>query len=127
MGSAAPQGGSCAVVLVVDDEEYVCEYMARILREAGYQVRVAHDGLQALGIVESYGGALDLVVTDVTMPRVTGTELAARIKQRWPGLPILYVTGRHLPEDAPAAPFLQKPFTPDALTSQARALLAASH
>lgn len=70
------------------------------------------------------GGALHLVVTDVNMPGLTGTQLAARIKRRWPGLPVLYVTGQDLPPDAPDAPRLHKPFTPDVLAAQARALIA---
>lgn len=99
--------------------------MARVLRDAGYHVLVAHDGLAAWGVVESRGGgALHLVVTDVNMPGLTGTQLAARIKRRWPGLPVLYVTGQDLPPDAPDAPRLHKPFTPDVLAAQARALIA---
>jgi CheY-like chemotaxis protein len=126
MDSAAPQGQARPLVLVVDDEEHVCNYMARILREAGYQVLTAHDGLQAWGIIESSAEAPDLLVTDVTMPHVTGPELVARTKKRWPRVPVLYVTGRYLSGDVPAAPLLQKPFTPDALASWARALLASS-
>ena len=126
MGDCAPQTASRPVVLVVDDDEQMRGYMARVLSDAGHHVLVAHDGLEALAIIESCGGALHLVVTDVNMPRVSGTELAARIKQRWPGLPVLYVTGRELPQDAPVAPRLHKPFLPDVLTARARALLAPS-
>jgi CheY-like chemotaxis protein len=117
-----PQPGP--LVLVVDDDERVCEYMARVLRDDGYHVLVAHDGLAAWGVVESRAGALHLVVTDVTMPGLTGTQLAARLKQRWPRLPVLYVTGRELPTDAPVAPHLRKPFEPEVLAAQARALIA---
>ena len=124
MGSPGAPTDPGPLVLVADDDEQVCEYMARVLRDAGYHVLVAHDGLAAWGIVESRAGALHLVVTDVNMPGLTGTELAARIKQRWPRLPVLYVTGREVPRDAPHAPHLHKPFTPEVLTAQARALIA---
>jgi CheY-like chemotaxis protein len=112
------------LVLVVDDDELVCEYMARALRNDGHHVLVAHDVLAAWEVVESRAGALHLVVTDVNMPGLSGIELVARIKQRWPRLPVLYVTGRELPPDAPDAPRLRKPFTPAVLAAQARALMA---
>ena len=104
MGALAPQAPARLVVLVVDDEDLVRGYMARVLSEAGHHVIVAHDGLEALRVIESCAGALNLVVTDVNMPRVSGTELAAGIRLRWPALPVLYVSGRELPDDAPDAP-----------------------
>jgi CheY-like chemotaxis protein len=125
MGSPARSDPQGALVLVVDDQEIVREFMARTLRDAGHTVLEAQDGWEALGLAESYDGTLQLVVTDVTMPRLTGTELVARIKARWPGLPVLYVSGGVVPQD-PATPLLKKPFTPDALIAQAKALLAAS-
>jgi CheY-like chemotaxis protein len=125
MGSLAGSDPERALVLVVDDEDLVREFTARILRESGHTVLVAHDGLEALGLVERYDGAVQLVVTDVTMPRLTGTELATRIKQRWPGLPVLYVSGGAVNLDDTATPLLKKPFSPDALRDRANALLAA--
>jgi CheY-like chemotaxis protein len=124
MGIPGAPTDASPLVMVADDDEQVCEYMARALREAGYQVLVANDGLAAWGVVEGRAGALHLVVTDVTMPGLTGTQLAARIKQRFPRLPVLYVTGRELPPDAPDAPRLHKPFTPDVLAAHAHALIA---
>ena len=124
MDSPGAPTGPGPLVMVVDDDEQACEYMARVLRDDGYHVLVAHDGLAAWRVVESRAGALHLVVTDVSMPGLTGTELAARIRQRWPRLPVLYVSGRELPPHAPDAPRLQKPFTPEVLAAQARALIA---
>jgi CheY-like chemotaxis protein len=127
MDKFAAQAQPRPFVLVVDDQNQVRTLMARVLSEAGHVVMEAEDGLEALDIIESYAGALHLVVTDVTMPRVSGTELAAQIKQRWPRIPILYVSGRELPQGAPDAPRLNKPFLPDELTTQVRALLAEPH
>jgi two-component system cell cycle sensor histidine kinase/response regulator CckA len=127
MGSPGPQTLAHSVVLVVDDEDMVREYMARVLANAGHQVVVAHDGLEAWAIAETYGEGLQLVVTDVRMPGLTGTELAAHLKERWPSLPVLFVTGGAPSGDPTATPVLRKPFTGDALTAQVRALLATRH
>ncbi len=124
MGAAAPDGHTPPLVLVVDDEDALRAYMARVLTAAGNRVIVAHDGLEALGIAEVWSDALRLVVTDVNMPSVSGIELATRLRARWPSLPVLYVSGRDIPGDAPAAAFLHKPFTPAALADRAAALLS---
>jgi two-component system cell cycle sensor histidine kinase/response regulator CckA len=79
-------------VLVVDDEESVRQFVERVIREAGYRTEVAADGAQALEIAARLG-SLDLLVTDVMMPQMTGDELARRLRQNEPTLKILYLTG----------------------------------
>ena len=66
-------------VLVVDDEPAVCEYTARVLAGDGYQVITAGDGIGALQALESYPSTVQLVGTDVAMPNMSGTELAAEL------------------------------------------------
>jgi CheY-like chemotaxis protein len=79
-------------VLIVDDEESVRTFAARVLDRAGYQTRVASDGPEALAIVEA-GGPFDLLLADVVMPEMNGDELARRLLKREPDLKVLYFTG----------------------------------
>ncbi len=78
-------------VLVVDDEEAIRWMMWRVLRNAGYRVLEACDGHAALSAIGRQ--TVDLLVTDVSMPGLTGDELARRARLEQPGLPVLYVTG----------------------------------
>jgi len=79
-------------VLIVDDEDGVRKFVDRVLREAGYTTILAPDGPEA---IEAAGKAapIDIVVTDVMMPQMTGDELARRLRQNEPGLKVLYLTG----------------------------------
>jgi CheY-like chemotaxis protein len=79
-------------ILVVDDEPQICEFVSRILSDAGYQVTTAADGPTAIAAVTQQG-APELLLTDFKMPRMDGDELAARLRQSWPDLKVLYLTG----------------------------------
>ena len=79
-------------VLAVDDEPSIREFVALALRQPGYEVRVASDGVEALQVAETQG-PFDLLVTDVTMPGIRGDELARRLRQADPHLKVLYLTG----------------------------------
>jgi two-component system, cell cycle sensor histidine kinase and response regulator CckA len=79
-------------VLVVDDEEPVRKFVERVLREAGYETRVAADGPEALEVAKS-GPAVDILVTDLMMPQMNGDELVRRLRQEEPALKVLYLTG----------------------------------
>jgi two-component system cell cycle sensor histidine kinase/response regulator CckA len=79
-------------VLVVDDEEPVRKFVERVLREVGYETRLASDGPEALEVAKS-GAAIDILVTDLMMPQMTGDELARRMRQDEPALKVLYLTG----------------------------------
>ena len=109
-------------VLVVDDEPAVCEYTARVLAGDGYQVITAGDGIGALQALESYPSTVQLVVTDVAMPNMSGTELAAVLGQ-WPAAPpLVFISGTHGHLGLPG-PLLKKPFGPEALTRLVRQVL----
>jgi two-component system cell cycle sensor histidine kinase/response regulator CckA len=79
-------------VLVVDDEEPVRKFVDRVLREVGYETTVAGDGPDALQAVQRME-SIDILVTDVMMPQMTGDELARRMRHDLPGLKVLYLTG----------------------------------
>ncbi len=80
-------------VLVVDDEPAVGEFMAELLGSWGLDVTVKHNGVEAEAFVTADSGKFDLVVTDQTMPKMTGVELAQRLTTRYHGLPIILYTG----------------------------------
>jgi two-component system cell cycle sensor histidine kinase/response regulator CckA len=81
-----------ATILVVDDEETVRRFVERVLQEAGYKTALAPDGPEAIEVAARLG-PFDLLVTDVMMPKMTGDELARRLRLNEPKLKILYLTG----------------------------------
>jgi two-component system, cell cycle sensor histidine kinase and response regulator CckA len=128
--SAHPTGGS-ETILVVEDEAAVRTFGTRILTELGYTVLQAADGAEALAIAAAHQGALDLLLTDVIMPGLQGHRLAERLRERRPGLRVLYVSGftensviQHGVVETGIA-FLPKPFSGDALGRAVRAALDA--
>ena len=88
----AQQPGSSPTLLVVDDDAEVREVTVTRLSEVGYAVREAASGLQALVALEA-DPCVDLVVLDFAMPGMNGAEVAIEIRKRWPGMPVLFVTG----------------------------------
>ena len=121
MGSAAERPGD-RVVVVVEDEANVRQYMARVLADAGFRVLATHDGHEAMALLTTLGPSLVwLVVSDIGMPRVTGVELATAVSQQWPSLPVLLVSGA--PPVEWSGPFLAKPFTPETLLGAVHKLL----
>jgi PAS domain S-box-containing protein len=104
-------------VLVAEDEEPVRTLIVSLLERSGYEVLAASSGTEAIDLARSHEGLLDLLITDVVMPRMSGRELTRRIRDERPEIGVLYVSGytadefvrRGVPE--PDAPFLQKPFT----------------
>ena len=100
------------VILAVDDDELVLLNTVAMLEEFGHGVLQASSGREALEILER-GEAVDLLITDQAMPGMTGAQLAKRVRQRWPELPIVLATGfaQLGPGDDPTLPRLAKPFT----------------
>jgi two-component system, cell cycle sensor histidine kinase and response regulator CckA len=109
-------------ILVVEDEPTVRTMAVRTLEDAGYRVRHATHGREALDLIEAGDGRVDLVVTDLGMPEMDGHELARRLKILRPGLPVLYMSGYG--DAGTVTPFLQKPFAPDDLVDRVGAMLA---
>jgi CheY-like chemotaxis protein len=106
---------SQVTVLVVDDEDALRRYICRVMEEAGYHVLAAQDGLQGLSLFRASRFPVQLVITDVCMPRMTGPELAARIALGPHPPPVLFISGGHADSELPG-PVLRKPFLPRALT-----------
>jgi two-component system cell cycle sensor histidine kinase/response regulator CckA len=109
-------------VLVVDDEELLRRFMARVMADEGYRVLEAGNGTDALAWFGNGGSPIHLVITDVLMPGMGGVELAARLASRSPPPPVLFVTGGHRHSDLPG-PVLWKPFLPSDLSAVVRRLL----
>ncbi len=119
-------------VLVCEDEEVVRKIMCRAIAAHGYEVLEASSGPMALELLEAHRDRVKLLVTDVIMPSMDGTELEARIRGMTPHLPVLYASGyasdvldRNAREIAPDD-FLAKPFTPRELLARIRAKLDAT-
>jgi len=127
--SEPPQnGGGAETILLVEDEDAVRRLCTRVLSASGYHVLEARNGDEAIELMTRRAGNLDLLVTDLVMPRMGGRQLAAKLRESLPKLRILFLSG--YTEGAPLAReldpsvgFLQKPFAPPALTSKVRALL----
>jgi two-component system, cell cycle sensor histidine kinase and response regulator CckA len=87
--------GSPRTILAVDDDQAVVDLMSTALRAADYRVLTAAGGREAIEVFENSGGRVDLLVTDVIMPHLTGPVLAERLRARQPDLPVLFVSGFH--------------------------------
>jgi two-component system cell cycle sensor histidine kinase/response regulator CckA len=128
-GKRSPRGSE--TILLVDDEEGVCKLLSSILRSNGYEVMEAHNGAAAMAVYEKNAHKIDLLVTDIVMPQMSGFELGRQLGQRSPMLKILYMSGYRdnalggAGGEAPRA-FLHKPFTPDILLVKVREVLDAA-
>jgi PAS domain S-box-containing protein len=127
--SASVIQGGRETILVVEDEEMVRSLACRGLRALGYTLLEAGNGTQALRILAERAMEIDLVVSDVVMPEMGGRELGQRLQLLEPALPILFMSG-YTGEDVirrglleAGSPFLQKPFSTDALARKVREML----
>jgi two-component system cell cycle sensor histidine kinase/response regulator CckA len=117
------------VLLVVEDEKAVRSMTGRLLESEGYEVLVSGNGREALDRVRAGVSRLDLVITDVAMPEMSGRELAEQLRQIRPGLPVLFMSGYTDDEMVrrglidPDHPFLSKPFTPETIAAKVRQLI----
>jgi two-component system cell cycle sensor histidine kinase/response regulator CckA len=128
-GVAAPVAGGAETILVVDDERAVRELLVHILRSRGYHVIPANNAKSALEVLANEGQKVDLVVSDIVMPGMSGTRLVEDIQLRWPSIKLLLVSGHAhgvaLKPDSTArkVPLLGKPFLPARLEAMVRDIL----
>jgi CheY-like chemotaxis protein len=128
IGVEAQQGTE--TILLVEDEDAVRALVRNVLREKGYRVLEASRGEEALELSELYSGQIDLLVTDVVMPKMSGRELARRLVNLRPHIKVLYISG--YADDVvwyqggldSGGAFLQKPFSPEALAGKVREVLS---
>jgi two-component system cell cycle sensor histidine kinase/response regulator CckA len=118
-------------ILLVDDEETVRRFSARVLEKHGFEVLSAGTGPEAIAAADSRDHAIDLLLTDVMMPGMNGCELAELLLARRPSMRVLFISG--YAEDVlasnvglmPGAAFLGKPFKAKALVTKIREVLDA--
>jgi len=130
IGGLAPQQSNTGeTILVVEDEDAVRELICKVLKAHGHTVLEAPHGVEALQVVEKHEGTIQLMVTDVVMPRMSGRDLARRLAPLCPEMKVIYVSGYTedeivhntiLDEDTE---FLQKPFMPNVLLNKVREVL----
>src|SRR5215467_8518225 len=117
------------MILLVDDEERYREVLARVLTKAGYEVVEASDGIEALSLLEKL--KIDLVLSDILMPALNGYALVARLRAKWPSMPVILTTG-FLSQDAAknmmngSVEFIPKPIDVAALIAMIERLLTPS-
>ncbi|MBG0568044.1 PAS domain S-box protein [Actinoplanes sp. NEAU-A11] len=122
-------GSPHETILMVEDEDDLRVITGRILTRAGYYVLTVSGGEQAIQVAQTYPDRIHLLLTDVIMPKMTGNEVAARIRAIRPGIPVLYMSGYAepvltengtLPE---GVTIVEKPFTSQELLARVRAFV----
>lgn len=128
-----PSASGTERILLVEDEAPLRALGARVLREKGYQVLEAENGERALALAKSHQGPLELLITDVIMPGLSGGEVADQIVAMRPTIKVLFISGytensivHHGVLDQ-GRELLDKPFTPDSLLRRVRAILDGQH
>jgi PAS domain S-box-containing protein len=122
-----------ATVLLAEDEGALRAIVERILTKRGYRVLAASGGAEALALAERHDGPIDLLVTDVVMPLMSGQELAHRLVRRRGDVPVLFLTGYSMEAVAnhgvlrPGSELLKKPFSPQELAVAVSELLLRTH
>lgn len=128
-GAPAVVAGS-GTVLLVEDEKIVRNAVAQMLLAAGYRVLAARDGEEALITARAHGEEIDVVMTDIVMPKMGGTELAEALGRQLPAVPVLYTSGYVVDELTHQGipdkrSFIQKPFSLEELRQKLSEVMAA--
>jgi len=121
---------ACETILLVEDEADVRRMVARVLRADGYQVLEAASAADAIMLIDGYAGTIDLLLSDLVMPKMNGAELAERVRRARPATKIVLMSGYtdsplSSTEVASGIEFIAKPIMPDVILSKLRGLLVA--
>jgi two-component system cell cycle sensor histidine kinase/response regulator CckA len=118
-----------ATILLVENGEMLRPLLCEILRREGFEVLAAKDGDEALSVWEGHQDQIDLVVTDVVMPGISGKELVERLRSLRPEIKVIYMSGYEASllsvgnKFGSEVTFLQKPFRPAELSKSVREIL----
>ena len=127
--AASPPADGAETLLLVEDQDDVREFAARVLKARGYRVLVASDGDAALAVAQEFHEPIHLLVTDVVMRGMSGYQIAERLRESRPGMKVLYASGypeaviehhRGLDRDVEV---MRKPFAPEELAAKVRQVL----
>ena len=121
--------GGSETVLVVEDDDSLRNFVEKSLQSHGYRVLVAENGEDALRVGKEHEGPIDLMVTDVVIPKMGGKEVAERLQPLYPHMKVIYMSGytdnaiAHHGVLAPGLNFIEKPFSPEDLARKVRKVL----
>ena len=120
--------GSPYKVLIIDDTEEVLSALCKFFRQKGYNVLSASNGLDGLKIIENEKEALDIIITDLVLPNISGVAVISIVKKKFPHLPVIAITGwgehpEALAKEAKADLVMEKPFKLPELEQAVQALL----
>lgn len=115
-------------ILLVDDDPQIRSFVEAALKARKYLTHQAIDGVEALELLQALGSPVDLVITDIKMPRMDGVTLALAVAKMFPAIPVLFISGWADPLEEPewqkpGYAFLRKPFLPKALINSIEQLL----
>lgn len=121
--------GSPYKVLIIDDTEEVLSALCKYFKQKGYDVLSASNGLDGLKMIESDKAGLDIIITDLVLPNISGVAVISIVKKKYPTLPVIAITGwgehpEALAKEAKADLVMEKPFKLPELEKAARDLLA---
>lgn len=125
-----PRAVAAKTILLVEDDEQVRLFMVQALEARGYEVLPAKNGREAMDVFRVHETRIDVLVTDVVMPEISGPELAGELARNNPGLGVLYVSGYtgvaglRCAWIGPETPFLRKPFEAEHLTRRVDEILS---
>ncbi|MBN2081922.1 response regulator [bacterium] len=123
-----PKAQGTETVLLIDDEEVVRQLALLTLANLGYEVLLAKDGREALNVLDEHRGEINLVISDLLMPGLSGNELITRLRDAAAGIPLMVISGydkqtaQSITKEM-AEGFLRKPYTPEALSRAVRTVL----
>jgi PAS domain S-box-containing protein len=119
-----PTAAAVETILLVEDERGLRRLIKELLTAEGYTVIESADGPSAIESSKMYRGAIHLLLTDVIMPKMHGRSLTMQLRQKRPGLKVLYITGHDDPGPMQGARVLEKPFLPEKLLGEIRHVLS---